>query len=91
MCKLIFSYIIYEKLNSWITELLNYLYYLQVETTSHAYRPTVGVRIVEFETAVSAGHIQANMEVELWDCGGENENNWPALAAKADGWYIYFL
>jgi len=57
----------------------------QVDLSSHAYRPTAGVRILEFETSVSAGHIQANMEVELWDCGGESENIWPAIAAKADG------
>ena len=28
------------------------------------------------------------MEVELWDCGGESENIWPAIAAKADGKHI---
>lgn len=59
----------------------------QMDTSQHAYRPTSGVRILEFESEVSAGHIQANIEVELWDCSGNNsyENCWPALAAKADG------
>lgn len=59
----------------------------QMDTSQHAYRPTSGVRILEFESAISAGHIQANIEIELWDCSGNEsfESCWTALAAKADG------
>ena len=58
-----------------------------MDTSQHEYRPTSGVRILEFENVITAGHLQANIEVELWDCSGSEayENCWPALAAKADG------
>ncbi|XP_076813422.1 intraflagellar transport protein 22 homolog [Clavelina lepadiformis] len=59
----------------------------QTDISQSRYHPTVGVRVLEFETPVDNGRTFTNMDIELWDCSG-NENYegcWPAMAYKADG------
>ncbi|XP_075220125.1 intraflagellar transport protein 22 homolog isoform X2 [Lycorma delicatula] len=52
------------------------------------YRPTKGVRIVEFETQnLNVNNRNAAAEIELWDCSGNKmyENCWPACYRDAQG------
>ena len=58
-----------------------------MDISQNEYRPTSACRIIEFENLTNAGHVQARLEVELWDCSGNQdfENCWPAFAAKLDG------
>ncbi|XP_054273111.1 intraflagellar transport protein 22 homolog [Macrosteles quadrilineatus] len=58
------------------------------DSVSGEYRPTQGVRIVEFETQnlnMSSRGLKA--EVELWDCSGDTkfEPLWPAMYKDAHG------
>uniref|UniRef100_H2YA04 Rab-like protein 5 n=1 Tax=Ciona savignyi TaxID=51511 RepID=H2YA04_CIOSA len=61
----------------------------QTDILKSKYRPTVGVRILEFETSTGNG---SDVEIELWDCSGsENyETCWPAMAYQADGVIIVY-
>ncbi|KAF7995112.1 hypothetical protein HCN44_004584 [Aphidius gifuensis] len=55
---------------------------------SYDYRPTKGVRILEFEVEnVSVKNKSINVDVELWDCSGDKkyENCWPAMGKDAQG------
>lgn len=49
--------------------------------------PTVGLRILEFQTELSVGGLQANIGVQLWDASGDEKysGTWPAIAKNADG------
>lgn len=52
------------------------------------YRPTQGVRIVEFESnQLELEGEQVNAEVELWDCSGDRkfESCWPAIRHRSNG------
>ena len=56
------------------------------------YRPTAGVRIVEFETDLNGSGArkwggERKIEVEVWDCSGNTkyESGWPATQKDADG------
>ncbi|KAG8338725.1 Intraflagellar transport protein 22 [Homalodisca vitripennis] len=58
------------------------------ENVGGEYRPTQGVRIVEFETQnsnINNGGFKT--DVELWDCSGDLkfENFWPAIYKDANG------
>ncbi|PSN45041.1 Intraflagellar transport protein 22 [Blattella germanica] len=58
------------------------------EISSGDYRPTQGVRILEFEAQnlnVNNRHLKA--EVELWDCSGDHkfESCWPAIQKDTQG------
>mmetsp|Transcript_30054 Transcript_30054/g.70050 ORF Transcript_30054/g.70050 Transcript_30054/m.70050 type:complete len:197 (+) Transcript_30054:95-685(+) len=55
------------------------------ETASELYRPTVGVRILEFEVEVKSS--AQNVTVELWDVAGDMRyrNCWPAVKKDAVG------
>jgi len=55
-----------------------------VETASEIYRPTVGVRIMEFETEVRNAQ---RVTVELWDASGDSKFSkcWPAIKKDAAG------
>ncbi|XP_065663685.1 intraflagellar transport protein 22 homolog isoform X2 [Hydra vulgaris] len=59
------------------------------ESTSGEYRSTKGVRILEFEVEGIdiGGNHTVNLEVELWDCSGDQryEGCWPALQKGANG------
>lgn len=59
----------------------------QGEAISSVYRPTIGVRILEFESSISTSQGHKKIDVELWDCSGNEscEGCWPALASDADG------
>jgi len=59
----------------------------QGDVISSAYRPTIGVRILEFESSISTSQGHKKIDVELWDCSGNEscEGCWPALASDADG------
>lgn len=58
------------------------------ESSTGAYYPTQGVRILEFESgnlSMEGRNIKA--EVELWDCSGDPkfENCWPAIRHEVHG------
>jgi GTPase SAR1 family protein len=61
------------------------------------YEPTVGVRILEFDTGGRAeSKMGSSTSIELWDCSGrqEFERCWPAIQDKADGvilLYVFFF
>eukprot|EP00794_Sanderia_malayensis_P013823 gene13823-15268_t len=59
------------------------------EMSSGEYYPTVGVRILEFdvESVATKQNRSANVDVELWDCSGDNkyENCWPAIQKDVNG------
>ncbi|XP_014245644.1 intraflagellar transport protein 22 homolog [Cimex lectularius] len=50
------------------------------------YRPTQGVRILEFEIP------QRKIEIELWDCSGDDkyENVWPVFLWEVNGVVLVF-
>uniref|UniRef100_A0A915M070 Rab-like protein 5 n=1 Tax=Meloidogyne javanica TaxID=6303 RepID=A0A915M070_MELJA len=65
------------------TSISNYLADSQ-DAVSKDYRPTQGVRIVEFES----NQLELDGErVELWDCSGDRkfESCWPAIRYRCDG------
>ncbi|KAK0170674.1 hypothetical protein PV328_008497 [Microctonus aethiopoides] len=52
------------------------------------YRPTQGVRILEFDTAnVNVKNKHTKVDVELWDCSGDKkfEDCWPAIRQETQG------
>lgn len=58
-----------------------------VEVALADYRPTQGVRIIEFESyELSADDLRVEPDVELWDCSGDQrfEQCWPALRRFTD-------
>ncbi|XP_076344376.1 intraflagellar transport protein 22 homolog [Tachypleus tridentatus] len=58
------------------------------ESSSGDYRPTQGVRILEFESdPINIGGKNVKAEVELWDCSGDQKYEvcWPALLKDANG------
>ncbi|XP_062515422.1 intraflagellar transport protein 22 homolog [Corticium candelabrum] len=58
------------------------------ESTSGTYRPTQGVRILEFPVhSLRIGGRNVTAEVELWDCAGSPrfESCWPAFWKDTDG------
>uniref|UniRef100_A0A914UPD6 Intraflagellar transport protein 22 homolog n=1 Tax=Plectus sambesii TaxID=2011161 RepID=A0A914UPD6_9BILA len=58
------------------------------EMTGGDYRPTQGVRIVEFESNDLELHGKSiDAEVELWDCSGDKkfEKCWPAIQKDTHG------
>ncbi|XP_023688820.1 intraflagellar transport protein 22 homolog isoform X2 [Paramormyrops kingsleyae] len=58
------------------------------ETIGGEYRPTQGVRILEFESqTLDASDKNATLDVELWDCAGDFkfESCWPALMRDSNG------
>lgn len=61
------------------------------ENVGGEYRPTEGVRILEFESAPE-GSGDKTCEVELWDCSGDFkfESCWPALMKDSSGVVIIF-
>uniref|UniRef100_A0A3Q3WDJ1 Intraflagellar transport protein 22 homolog n=1 Tax=Mola mola TaxID=94237 RepID=A0A3Q3WDJ1_MOLML len=63
-----------------------------VENVAGEYRPTQGVRILEFESPIDGSGDKANSEIELWDCSGDFkfESCWPALMKDASGVVIIF-
>nr|XP_040027856.1 intraflagellar transport protein 22 homolog [Gasterosteus aculeatus aculeatus] len=64
-----------------------------VENVEGEYRPTQGVRILEFETQPAvAGGDNTKCEVELWDCSGDFkfESCWPAMMEDSSGVVIIF-
>ncbi|XP_012738130.2 intraflagellar transport protein 22 homolog [Fundulus heteroclitus] len=61
------------------------------ETVGGEYRPTQGVRILEFESQPDGSDVKT-CEVELWDCSGDfkYESCWPALMKDSSGVAIIF-
>ncbi|KAM4728707.1 intraflagellar transport protein 22 homolog [Anableps anableps] len=61
------------------------------ENMGGEYRPTQGVRILEFESQPE-GSDDKTCEVELWDCSGDFkfESCWPALMKDCSGVVIIF-
>ena len=57
------------------------------ESSRTIYRPTHGVRILEFGTQGQSDGETVLVDVELWDCAGkqEFENCWPAFAKDTKG------
>jgi len=63
------------------------------ENIAMEYRPTKGVRIVEFERRnLNVKGRRVNAEVELWDCGstGNAESCWPIFAKDVNGLLFTF-
>lgn len=63
------------------------------ESISAEYRPTKGVRIVEFESEkMMIRGRKINAEVELWDCGSDkrSETCWPIFAQQVNGIIFVF-
>ncbi|KAF7667201.1 hypothetical protein LDENG_00073180 [Lucifuga dentata] len=62
------------------------------ENVGGEYRPTQGVRILEFESQNEGGNDKHTLEVELWDCSGDFkfESCWPALLRDNSGVVIVF-
>lgn len=61
------------------------------ENVGGKYRPTQGVRILEFESQPE-GSGDKTCEVELWDCSGDFkfESCWPAVIKDCNGVVIIF-
>ncbi|KDR18061.1 intraflagellar transport protein 22 homolog isoform X2 [Zootermopsis nevadensis] len=58
------------------------------ENSSGEYRPTQGVRILEFEMQnLNVNNEKLKAEIELWDCSGDHkfEACWPALQRDTHG------
>lgn len=51
------------------------------------YKPTKGVRILEFDESVKSARGSVNLNVELWDCSGDEQyaSCWPAILHDAQG------
>mmetsp|Transcript_43059 Transcript_43059/g.49480 ORF Transcript_43059/g.49480 Transcript_43059/m.49480 type:complete len:192 (-) Transcript_43059:1090-1665(-) len=67
----------------------------QADNSSGAYRPTAGVRILEFEKEIpkmQKRHSEGTITVELWDLSGDSkyESCWPAVQDEADGIVFIF-
>ncbi|XP_047446226.1 intraflagellar transport protein 22 homolog [Mugil cephalus] len=62
------------------------------ENIGGEYRPTQGVRILEFELQPGGSGDNKTCEVELWDCSGDYkfESCWPALTKDSNGVVIVF-
>nr|XP_046264994.1 intraflagellar transport protein 22 homolog isoform X2 [Scatophagus argus] len=62
------------------------------ENVGGEYRPTQGVRILEFESQPGGSGDNTTCEVELWDCSGDFkfESCWPALMKDSNGVAIVF-
>uniref|UniRef100_A0A7N8WRJ1 Intraflagellar transport protein 22 homolog n=1 Tax=Mastacembelus armatus TaxID=205130 RepID=A0A7N8WRJ1_9TELE len=62
------------------------------ENVGGEYRPTQGVRILEFESQPEGSGDNKKCEVELWDCSGDFkfESCWPALMKDSSGVVIIF-
>jgi len=64
-----------------------------IENIVQEYRPTKGVRIVEFERRnLNVKGRRVDAEVELWDCGstGNSESCWPIFAKDVNGLIFVF-
>eukprot|EP00771_Trimastix_marina_P002625 gnl/Trimastix_PCT/3767.p1 GENE.gnl/Trimastix_PCT/3767~~gnl/Trimastix_PCT/3767.p1 ORF type:complete len:204 (-),score=28.33 gnl/Trimastix_PCT/3767:25-636(-) len=64
------------------------------ETPSATYHPTIGVRILETNSAASddRGYDRSRHIIELWDCSGDRkfEHCWPALQQNVDACVFVF-
>ncbi|XP_068605223.1 intraflagellar transport protein 22 homolog [Brachionichthys hirsutus] len=62
------------------------------EVVGGEYKPTQGVRIVEFESQPEGSGDNRACEVELWDCSGDMkfESCWPMLMKDSNGVVIIF-
>lgn len=62
------------------------------ENLGGEYRPTQGVRILEFELQPEDSRDSKSCEVEIWDCSGDFkfESCWPALMKDSSGVVIIF-
>ncbi|KAK5889220.1 hypothetical protein CesoFtcFv8_015244 [Champsocephalus esox] len=56
------------------------------------YKPTQGVRILEFESQAEGSHDNDKCDVELWDCSGDFklETCWPAIIKDSSSVVIIF-
>uniref|UniRef100_A0A915D912 Intraflagellar transport protein 22 homolog n=1 Tax=Ditylenchus dipsaci TaxID=166011 RepID=A0A915D912_9BILA len=75
-------------LKSGKTSIANYLADSDDSISNKEYRPTQGVRIVEFESnQLELEGERVNAEVELWDCSGDRrfETCWPAIRHHSNG------
>uniref|UniRef100_A0A1B6CYT5 Intraflagellar transport protein 22 homolog n=1 Tax=Clastoptera arizonana TaxID=38151 RepID=A0A1B6CYT5_9HEMI len=57
------------------------------DNVSGEYRPTQGVRIVEFEIHLNVNNRNIKADIELWDCSGDKkfETTWPVMYRDAQG------
>jgi len=60
------------------------------ETASETYRPTIGVRILEFEGEVRC--VSQHVTIELWDVSGDTKYQkcWPAIKKDAVGCVLVY-
>ncbi len=75
------------------TTLANFLADATENSISEQYRPTRGLRILEFESNnLNVNNRFARAEVELWDASGNpaHENCWPAVKKDAHGVVFVF-
>ncbi|CAH8622435.1 unnamed protein product [Dicrocoelium dendriticum] len=58
-----------------------------IEQTANDYRPTVGVRILEYEINMPVREKPCKLDIELWDLSGDKkyESCWPAIFKSANG------
>lgn len=63
-----------------------------IDNVGGEYKPTIGVRILEFESQPQGSGDNKMCEVELWDCSGDFkfESCWPALMKDSNGVVIVF-
>ncbi|XP_066995626.2 intraflagellar transport protein 22 homolog [Anabrus simplex] len=70
------------------TTIANFLADMPENIGAGAYRPTQGVRILEYETLVGVGtEAPTKTQIELWDCGSNQKYDmcWPAIQNEAHG------
>ncbi|KAJ0055804.1 hypothetical protein NL108_011418 [Boleophthalmus pectinirostris] len=62
------------------------------ENVGGEYKPTGGVRILEFECPLEGGSDNRDCKVELWDCSGDFkfESYWPTFMKDCSGVVIVF-
>lgn len=62
------------------------------ENVGGEYKPTAGVRILEFESHLENSGDNRSSKVELWDCSGDFkfETCWPAIMKDCNGVVIVF-
>ena len=54
--------------------------------------PTVGIRVLEFNSTLETNGLQANIVVQLWDVSGDDKylSCWPAISKGADGCLLVY-
>lgn len=64
----------------------------QASEFQNNYKPTVALRILEYQAQIDNKGLPANIGVQIWDTSGDEkyQPTWPALAKNADGVFVVY-